>query len=93
MGPALQRRLTLTAVIGLAYWLFGNLYEAVVFSPNWVPHRVSVHSLWNGQCPDRRETRIRLCARRHEHRHPAADILRALHSVSDGHRSGKWSLP
>ncbi|POM23039.1 hypothetical protein BTM25_52450 [Actinomadura rubteroloni] len=36
MRPALQRRLTLTAVIGLAYWLFGNLYEAVVFSPNWV---------------------------------------------------------
>ncbi|MGJ6966753.1 hypothetical protein ACSDR0_33050 [Streptosporangium sp. G11] len=36
MNPTLQRRLTLTAVIGLAYWLFGNLYEAVVFSPNWV---------------------------------------------------------
>jgi hypothetical protein len=31
-----QRRLTLAAVIGMAYWFFGNLYEAVVFSPNWV---------------------------------------------------------
>ncbi|GAA2635527.1 hypothetical protein SMC26_08345 [Actinomadura fulvescens] len=36
MSPVLQLRLTLTAVIGLAYWLFGNLYEAIVFSPNWV---------------------------------------------------------
>jgi branched-subunit amino acid transport protein len=36
MNPTLQRRLTLTAAIGLAHWLFGNLYEAVVFSPNWV---------------------------------------------------------
>jgi hypothetical protein len=26
----------MAAVIGMAYWLFGNLYEAVVFSPNWV---------------------------------------------------------
>jgi hypothetical protein len=31
-----QKRLTLAAVLGLAYWFFGNLYEAVVFSPNWV---------------------------------------------------------
>jgi len=36
MKPASQRRLTLVALIGLLYWLFGNLYEAVVFSPNWV---------------------------------------------------------
>lgn len=36
MNPPLQRRLTLAAVIGLASWLFGNLYEAIVFSPNWV---------------------------------------------------------
>ncbi|MEV6629323.1 hypothetical protein AB0M54_01065 [Actinoplanes sp. NPDC051470] len=27
---------TLAAVLGLACWFFGNLYEAVVFSPNWV---------------------------------------------------------
>lgn len=31
-----QKRLTLAAVLGMAYWFFGNLYEAVVFSPNWV---------------------------------------------------------
>jgi hypothetical protein len=31
-----QRRITLLAVLGMVYWLFGNLYEAVVFSPNWV---------------------------------------------------------
>jgi hypothetical protein len=36
MRPAPQRNLTLVAVIGMAYWMFGNLYEAVVFSPNWV---------------------------------------------------------
>jgi hypothetical protein len=33
---SVQLRLTLAALIGMAYWLFGNLYEAVVFSPNWV---------------------------------------------------------
>ncbi len=32
----MQKWLTLTAVIGMAYWLFGNLYEAIVFSPNWI---------------------------------------------------------
>ncbi|MEJ3749159.1 hypothetical protein WEI85_38590 [Actinomycetes bacterium KLBMP 9797] len=31
-----QRRLTLLAVLGMAYWFFGNLYEAVVYSPNWI---------------------------------------------------------
>jgi hypothetical protein len=31
-----QRAFTLVAVLGLAAWFFGNLYEAVVFSPNWV---------------------------------------------------------
>ncbi|OXM60911.1 hypothetical protein [Amycolatopsis vastitatis] len=36
MKTSLQQSLTLAAVIGMAYWLFGNLYEAVVFSPNWV---------------------------------------------------------
>lgn len=33
---SLQRRLTLIAILGFAHWFFGNLYEAVVFSPNWV---------------------------------------------------------
>ncbi|MEV5720529.1 hypothetical protein AB0L41_42220 [Amycolatopsis mediterranei] len=36
MKTSLQQGLTLAALIGMAYWLFGNLYEAVVFSPNWV---------------------------------------------------------
>ena len=38
MGVAMvrQRWLTLAGVVGLAYWFFGNLYEAVVISPNWV---------------------------------------------------------
>ncbi|HEY5981249.1 MAG TPA: hypothetical protein VIT41_16615 [Microlunatus sp.] len=30
------RSLLLAALIGLAWWFFGNLYEAVVISPNWV---------------------------------------------------------
>jgi hypothetical protein len=36
MTISLQRRLTLFAIIGLSYWFFGNLYEAIVISPNWV---------------------------------------------------------
>jgi len=28
--------LTFSAALGLMHWFFGNLYEAVVFSPNWV---------------------------------------------------------
>jgi len=28
--------MTLLAVLGMAHWFFGNLYEAVVLSPNWV---------------------------------------------------------
>jgi len=31
-----QKWLTLGAVVGLAQWFFGNLYEAIVFSPNWI---------------------------------------------------------
>lgn len=27
---------TLGALLGYLHWFFGNLYEAVVFSPNWV---------------------------------------------------------
>ena len=36
MTASRQRTLALTALVGLACWLFGNLYEAVVFAPNWV---------------------------------------------------------
>jgi hypothetical protein len=36
MTIRLQKNLTLTAVLGLLYWLFGNLYEQIVISPNWV---------------------------------------------------------
>jgi hypothetical protein len=32
----MQKWWTFVAVLGMAYWFFGNLYEAVVFSPNWV---------------------------------------------------------
>jgi hypothetical protein len=31
-----QKQWTLAAIIGLAYWFFGNLYEAIVISPNWI---------------------------------------------------------
>jgi hypothetical protein len=31
-----QQRLILLAVLGMASWFFGNLYEAVVLSPNWI---------------------------------------------------------
>jgi hypothetical protein len=30
------RTLTLLALLGMLHWLFGNLYEAIVFSPNWI---------------------------------------------------------
>lgn len=36
MRRSLQRWLTMLAILGLAQWFFGNLYEAVVISPNWV---------------------------------------------------------
>lgn len=36
MTTSTQKKLILITVIGLLYWFFGNLYEAVVFSPNWV---------------------------------------------------------
>jgi hypothetical protein len=36
MTISFQRRLTLLTIIGLSYWFFGNLYEAIVISPNWV---------------------------------------------------------
>jgi hypothetical protein len=36
MTIAFQKKLTLISIIGLAYWFFGNLYETIVISPNWV---------------------------------------------------------
>jgi hypothetical protein len=36
MARRLQKALTLSAVLGFVWWLFGNLYEAIVISPNWV---------------------------------------------------------
>jgi hypothetical protein len=38
---ARRKWLTLAAILGLAWWFFGNLYEAVVFSPNWVTDSVA----------------------------------------------------
>jgi hypothetical protein len=32
----IHARLTLVAICGLAWWFFGNAYEAFVISPNWV---------------------------------------------------------
>ncbi len=31
-----QKNWTLFAIFGMAYWFFGNLYEAIVFGPNWM---------------------------------------------------------
>jgi len=31
-----QKKLTLASIIGLGYWFFGNMYEAIVISPNWI---------------------------------------------------------
>jgi len=31
-----QKRWTMLSLLGMLYWLFGNLYEAIVISPNWV---------------------------------------------------------
>ncbi len=36
MTIKIQRQITLIAIIGLLHWFFGNLYEAMVISPNWV---------------------------------------------------------
>jgi len=30
-----QKNWTLFSIFGIAYWFFGNLYEAIVFGPNW----------------------------------------------------------
>lgn len=34
--PAVSKGLTLLALLTLLHWFFGNLYEAVVISPNWI---------------------------------------------------------
>ncbi len=31
-----QKKLTLFSIFGISYWFFGNLYEAIVFGPNWI---------------------------------------------------------
>jgi hypothetical protein len=31
-----HKKWILVAIIGLAWWLFGNMYEAIVISPNWI---------------------------------------------------------
>jgi hypothetical protein len=36
LSPRRLKWLTLAALLGLAHWFFGNLYEAIVISPNWV---------------------------------------------------------
>lgn len=36
MNIAKQKNWTLSSIFGIAYWLFGNLYEAIVFGPNWI---------------------------------------------------------
>lgn len=30
-----QKYVTLFGIFGFAFWFFGNLYEAIVFGPNW----------------------------------------------------------
>lgn len=35
MNLSTQKNLTLFSIFGIAYWFFGNLYEAIVFGPNW----------------------------------------------------------
>lgn len=36
MNLTKQKNWTLFSIFGIAYWFFGNLYEAIVFGPNWV---------------------------------------------------------
>lgn len=36
MENSMQKRWNLVAVIGLAHWFFGNLYEAIVLAPNMI---------------------------------------------------------
>ena len=36
MKTSVEKKLLMASALGLSYWFFGNLYEAIVFSPNWV---------------------------------------------------------
>ena len=36
MNLTKQKNWTLFSIFGIAYWFFGNLYEAIVFGPNWI---------------------------------------------------------
>lgn len=36
MNVSKQKNWTLFSIFGISYWFFGNLYEAIVFGPNWV---------------------------------------------------------
>ena len=41
-----QYGFTLAAMLGLAQWFYGNLYEAIVLSPNWIQNsEVQMHRL------------------------------------------------
>lgn len=35
MNITKQKNWTLFSIFGITYWFFGNLYEAIVFGPNW----------------------------------------------------------
>lgn len=35
MNVTKQKNWTLFSIFGITYWFFGNLYEAIVFGPNW----------------------------------------------------------
>ena len=36
MKVTVQKKWIMISILGLTHWFFGNLYEAIVFSPNWI---------------------------------------------------------
>lgn len=46
MQPRFLRRLLLISLIGIAWWLFGNLYEAIVIAPNLLHDTLSRTDHW-----------------------------------------------
>jgi hypothetical protein len=46
MENRMQKRWTLVAVIGLAHWFFGNLYEAIVLAPNMIGNSLVQLKRW-----------------------------------------------
>jgi hypothetical protein len=36
MRTSFQQKLLMASIFGLAWWFFGNMYEQIVISPNWV---------------------------------------------------------